>query len=78
MLILRNGRGNEMKKKKLKEGWINVQMHELDCDSFSDMNFFDKWIPDGCELLQVVFRHEYGYYDQGDEAYIMIEWKEKE
>jgi hypothetical protein len=42
------------------------------------MSFFSKWIPEGCELVQVLFRHEYGYYNQGDKAYIMIEWKEKE
>lgn len=66
------------KKKKLKTGYVNVQMHELDCDVFSDMSFFNKWIPEGCELVQVMFRHEHGYYDQSDEAYIMIEWKEKE
>jgi hypothetical protein len=67
-----------MKMKKPFEGYVNVQMHELDCDAFSDMSFFNKWIPEGCELVQVAFRHEYGAYDQGDEAYIMIEWKEKE
>ena len=66
------------KQKKLKNGYVNVQMHELDCDAFSNMSFFDKWIPEGCELVQVIFRHEYGYYDQDDEAFIMIEWKEKE
>lgn len=67
-----------MKNKKIKNGYVNVQMCDLDCDSFADMSFFNKWIPEGCELVQVLFRHEYGYYDQGDEAYIMIEWKEKE
>lgn len=67
-----------MKKKKLKEGYVNVQMHELDCCAFSDMSFFNKWVPEGCELVQVMFRHEYGYYEEPDEAYIVIEWKEKE
>lgn len=67
-----------MKKKKPKQGYVQVQMCVLDCMSFSNMSFFDKWIPEGSELVEVRFCHEYGHYDQGDEAYIIIEWKEKE
>lgn len=65
-------------KEKLKHCHIAVQMSDLDCLSFSDMEFFDKWIPKDCELVQVRFCHEYGYYNQGDKAEISIEWKEKE
>jgi hypothetical protein len=64
--------------KKLKEGYVIVHMHDLDCDSFSAMSYFNKWVPEGCELVKVQFRHEYGYYDQPDESYISIDWKEKE
>lgn len=67
-----------MKKKKMKFGYERVNLDELDCMYFSDMNFFQKWIPEGCELVQVKFYHEYGHYDEGDTAYISIEWKEKE
>jgi hypothetical protein len=67
-----------MKRKKLKFGSERVHLHELDGFSFSDMSFFDKWIPEGCELVEVKFYHEYGYYDESDIACIYIEWKEKE
>jgi hypothetical protein len=68
----------KMKQKKLKSGCERVDLSELDGFSFSNMGFFDKWIPDGCEIVQVQFCHEYGYYDEGDVAYIVIDWKEKE
>ena len=67
-----------MKKKKLKQGSVQVQMSDLDRFSFSDMNFFNEWIPDGCELVQVQFYYEDGCHHQSDYAYISIEWKEKE
>lgn len=67
-----------MKKKKLKQGYVNVQMSDLDGFSFSDMNFFNEWIPEGCELVQVQFYYEGGWRDQTDYAYVSIEWKEKE
>ena len=53
-------------------------MSDLDGFSFSDMNFFNEWIPEGCELVQVQFYYEDGWRDQSDYAYIAIEWKEKE
>lgn len=67
-----------MKQKKLKQGYVKVQMYDLDCMSFSGMSFFDRWIPEGCEFVQVQFYHEYGWYEDPDTAYISIEWKEKE
>lgn len=67
-----------MKQKKLKFGHEQVHLHELDGFTFSDMSFFDKWIPEGCELVHVQFYHDFGHYDEGDIAYISIEWKEKE
>lgn len=68
-----------MKPKKLKQGYVKVDMTDLDCISFSDMSFFDQWIPEGCKLVQVQFYHEPGYWDEDPEInYISIEWKEKE
>ena len=67
-----------MKQKKLKYGYVRVELSDLDGETFSDMSFFMKWIPEGCELVQVQFIHDSGYYDQPDIAYISIEWKEKE
>jgi len=37
-----------------------------------------KWVPDGCELIQVTIMHEYGVYDEPDTAYFGIYWKEIE
>ncbi len=68
-----------MKKKKLKYGDVKVQLHDIAYQSFSDMSYFMKWIPEGSELVQVQLCHEYGCWDEDpDEAYISIEWKEKE
>lgn len=67
-----------MKKKKLKYGDVKVQLHDIAYESFSDMSYFMKWAPEGSELIQVQLCHEFGQYDEGDAAYISIEWKEKE
>jgi len=68
-----------MKKKIQKEGNVKVQMWEIAYESFSDMNYFNKWIPEGCELVKVQFCHEFGHWDEDpDEAYISIDWKVKE
>lgn len=42
-----------MKQKKLKQGCVTVDMCDLDCMTFSNMGFFDKWLPEGSELVQV-------------------------
>jgi len=65
-------------KKKLKTGSKTVDLSDLDSMQFSDMSFFDKWVPENCELTHVGFYHDYGYYDEPDKAEILIEWKEKE
>jgi len=62
---------------KNKTGYVRVELDELDSYSFSDMSFFDKWIPENCELTHVKFYHDYGYYDEPDTAYILVNWREK-
>jgi hypothetical protein len=64
--------------KKMKEGSIKVQMHEVAYHRFCDMSFFEQYVPEGCELVGVMICHEFGVHDQGDEAWFSIEWKEKE
>jgi hypothetical protein len=64
--------------KKLKEGSVRVDMIDVDYESFSDMSFFEKYVPDGCELVQVQICYEVGMYDEPDEVWFSIEWKEKE
>lgn len=61
-----------------KEGHVLVALEELDGFRFQDMRFFDKWVPEGCELVEVGFNHEFGIYDQGDEAHIVVYWRIKE
>lgn len=68
----------KQKKKKLKEDYERVHLFELDSLAFTDMSFFDKWVPEGCELTQVSFYHDPGFYDESDEALIFVHWKEKE
>lgn len=68
-----------MAKKKQKFGAVKVQLHEIAYESFSDMGYFNKWIPEGCELVHGKICHEFGQWDEEpDEAYLSIEWKEKE
>lgn len=68
-----------MKKKKQKFGDVKVQLYEIAYESFSDMSYFNKWVPEGCELVHVKICHEFGRWDgDPDEAYFSIEWKEKE
>jgi len=66
------------KTKKLKSGYVSVELSDLDSYSFSDMTFFDKWVPENCELTYVGFYHDYGYYDEPDTACILVNWREKE
>jgi hypothetical protein len=59
-------------KKLEKAGYVKIDLCDLDSVSFTDMSFFESKIPEGTKLVQ--FYHEYGAYDQGDYAYITIEW----
>lgn len=65
-------------KKKLKSGSERVQMYDVAFESFSDMSYFEKFIPDYAEVVQVVICHEFGDYGEGDQAWFNIDWKEKE
>lgn len=68
-----------MKKKLLKSGYTNVFMHELDGEVFTDINFFEKYIREDCEVVNGRFYHEFGQWDGDDDvSYISIEWKVKE
>lgn len=66
------------KRKKLKEGYEKVDIFDLDSHNFKDMMFFDKYVPEGCKLESVSIYAEYGYYDEGDGAYFIVNWKEKD
>lgn len=65
------------KVKKLKEGYVNVNIFDLDGMSITEPGFFEKYVPEGCELVDVRIYAEYGYYDEGDTARFVIAWKEK-
>lgn len=60
-------------------GYVKIHLSEIAYEAFSDMSYFSKWIPPGCELVQVQLCYEPGYWDSDpDEAYISVEWKEVE
>ena len=68
-----------MAKKKLKAGYIHVDLADVAYESFSDMSYFDRWIPEGCKLVKVQLCHEPsrdGY--ELDQSYLAIEWKVEE
>lgn len=67
-----------MAKKKLKEGYERVNIFDLDGFNFTDMTFFEKYVPAGCGLESVGIYTDYGFYGEGDSAYFIINWKEKE
>lgn len=68
-----------VKKKKQKSGDIKVQLWEIAYESFSDMSYFNKWVPEGCKLVRVQICHEFGYWDEDpDQAYLSIEWELEE
>jgi len=64
--------------KKLKVGYVRVDMIDVQYESFSDMSFFEKYVPENCQLVQVQICYEVGMYYEPDEVWFSIEWKEKE
>ena len=68
-----------MAKKKLKAGYIHVDLADVAYESFSDMSYFDRWIPEGGKLVKVQLCHEPSrdYYEL-DQSYLVIEWKVEE
>lgn len=65
------------KVKKLKEGYVDVDIFTLDSYCITDSGFFEKYVPEGCELVEVRIYAEYGYHDDGDTARFIITWREK-
>lgn len=68
----------KMMAKKNKIGYVRVELVDLDTYEFYDMSFFNKWVPENCELTYVRFYHDFGYYDESDTACILINWREKD
>lgn len=66
-----------MKKKKLKEGYVDVNIFDLDGYSIWDMDWY-RYVPVNCEVVDVRIYAEYGYYDEGDTARFVVSWREKE
>ena len=64
--------------KKIKQpnsGQVRVDLIDIEYESFSDMSYFEKWVPEGCRLVNVTIGHEVGYYDEGDQAWFWINWE---
>ena len=64
-----------MKKRK---GTVRVEIFDLAYEEFSDMNFFEKFIPENTKVEKVQIVHDFGYYDEPDNVYFNIEWNLKE
>ena len=51
-----------------------VDLFEVDCESFSDMSFWEKFIPEGAELINVSIHFEPGMYDEPDSSHFWVSW----
>ena len=54
-----------------------VYLSELDCENFSDMSFWEKFIPEGAELHHVSIYFEPGMYDEPDDSHFWVSWRKK-
>ena len=59
-------------------GETRIEIYDLAYDTFSDMSFFTKHIPENAELVQVQAVPDFGMYAEPDTAYFNIEWELKE
>lgn len=66
-----------MAKKIQKHGYVRLQFCDLDGHSFSDMSYFEKYLPENAKLVKVTFYHDFGIYEEPDVAEISIEWETK-
>lgn len=62
-------------KKIPKSGFEKIQLHDIAYESFSDMGYFRKFIPEDSKLIKVQFCHEFGIYEEPDTCYIAVEWE---
>lgn len=60
-----------------KYGSTKVDINDVEFHSFSDMSFWAKYVPEGCELLDVSICHESGWYDEPDMTWFNVNWKKK-
>lgn len=68
-----------MAKKIAKSGYVRVDLIDIAYESFSNMDYFGKWIPEGCKLLDVQMCFEPGMDDYDpDQSYLIINWERKE
>jgi hypothetical protein len=58
-------------------GVVRVNIRDVQYESFSDMSFWQKFVPEGCELGNVVICHEPGWYDQQDMSWFIVNWGKK-
>ena len=59
-----------------KYGSTRVDIYDVEYRSFSDMEFWHKYVPEGCELTDVTICHEPGYwYDEPDMTWFSVNWR---
>lgn len=61
------------KVKQQKTGYVSVQMSDLDGE-LATIDTFQKFIPEGTQVVSARFYWEPGYYDEPDRSYVSIEW----
>jgi hypothetical protein len=70
---------NEMAKRKPSTGYVRVDLIDIAYESFSNMDYFSKWIPEGYKLSEVQMCFEPGLDDYDpDQSYLIINWKLEE
>jgi hypothetical protein len=63
---------------KNKTGRVKISMVDLDGVSFTDMAFFQEKIPVNCEIIDIVFYHDFSYDDYPDDSAIIINWRKND
>lgn len=66
-----------MPKKKFDYGNEKIYIHEVEYASFSDMTFWKKYVPGGCEFIDVTICWEPGYYDEPDMTWFSVNWRKE-
>lgn len=60
-----------------KYGNTRVDICDVEFHSFSDMSFWTKYVPEGCEFLDVSICREDGWYDEPDMTWFSVNWRMK-
>jgi hypothetical protein len=60
---------------KTEYGRTRVDINDVEYESFSDMSFWTKHVPENCVFIDVTICHETGYYDEPDMTWFSVNWR---